>query len=318
MFKNLLDRSLVVLKLSILPCALSAVVSLLAIDAIAMEPPHGPPVEGPWYPGVSLQGVVGDYSGSRLRERFHSEGIFLSSDYYERYGFTVGYNHANVEFVSPTKDVNQDAFFASLRASLTPDYWGGRLGVRVDGHLINNDDPTRASDDVKVVAPVVSFTPFDSMWTIEAAGAFSDYYSNLETRQFSPSIGMAFNEKSDWISLRPTLIDVVNPTPGQTMEDTVALDIKWSHWFDPGNLLRLNSLKVNGMVGEKILNVDLDGASVYNLADTQKGSASTGLEWRVGTHANILLLGGYEAYENKSISDKYDSRSVYLSYSYNW
>lgn len=305
-------------QLSILPCALSTALSLLAVDAIAMETPQGPPLEGPWYPGVSLQGVVGDYSGSSLRERFHGEGIFFSSDYYERYGFTLGYNHAEVTFVAPTQDISQDAFFASLRANLTPDHWGGRLGLRMDGHLINNDDTTRSSDDVKVVAPVVSFSPFDQTWSLEVAGAYSDYYSDLSARQFSPAVGMAFNDKSDWVSLRPTLIDIVNPVAGQVMDDTVALDIKWSHWFDPDNFLRLNSLKANGMVGEKILNVDLDGASVYNLADTQKGSASMGLEWRVGTHASILLLGGYEAYENKAISDKYDSRSLYLSYSYNW
>ncbi|MBF0110170.1 MAG: hypothetical protein HQL76_13450 [Magnetococcales bacterium] len=271
-----------------------------------------------WYPGFTVQGVAGDYSGSSMRERFLSEGLFFSTDWFERYGMTLGYNHTSVTFVSPTQDIEQDAFFASARINLTPDLWHGRLGVRLDGHLIDNDDATHDTDDVKVAAPVISFTPFDQTWHVEAAVAFSDYYGDLEVWQVSPAIGMAFNEKLDWISLRPTLIDVSNPTRAQGLEDAQALDIKWNHWFGPDNLLRLDNLKVGGMVGEKIFGVDLDGASVYNLADAHQGGASLGLEWRIGTQARLLLMGGHEAYENKSIADKYSSNSLYLSYSLNW
>ncbi len=288
------------------------------VAPLCLTPVEGFTNESPWYPGFTLQGVAGDYAGSSQRKHFYSEGLFFSTDWYERYGITLGFNHSNIKFVNATNDIAQDALFAGLRVNLTPDLWNGRLGLRLDGHLINNDDTTRNTDDVKVVAPVVSFVPLDQTWSLEAGAAFSDYFDDLEVLQFSPAIGFAFNEKSDWISLRPTLIDISNPGRAQGVDDTLALDIKWSHWFAPNHPLRLHSLKLNGMVGEKIFGVDLDGASVYNLADTHQGSASLGLEWQVGSQASILLMGGHEAYENKTIADKYGSNSLYLSYSYHW
>jgi hypothetical protein len=113
---------------------------------------------------------------------------------------------------------------------------------------------------------------------------------------------------------------VSNPLLAQNKKSTAAAEVKWSHWFAPGNVLALHKMQVGLLAGERVFAVDGDAAAVYNLADVQRGSATLGLTWKTSDNSHIMLLGGQERYlySNGTIANNYISRFGYVDASVQW
>ncbi len=270
----------------------------------------------PWYFSGSITGVAGTYNDSVQREKFWSGGVTLSADYLERHGITFGYTRSTIKFKG-AESTHQDAYFLSLRKNFTPDGTPGTIGLRLDGHRVNNNDSTGDTDGIWVVAPMISFLPYTKSYYFDLGYAYSDYQNNLDVHQLTPTFGFAFNNASDWVQLRGFFIDTSNAARAQGKDNTAAGQLKWTHWFSP-NFLGVDNASLSGMGGERVYAVDPDTASVYNLADIQTGSAALDLVWRVGDDANVLLHAGHDLYENIPLSNDYGSTSVVLSLSNEW
>ena len=244
-----------------------------------------------WTVSLTPQMTVGRYGGSDLRKDFLNSGLFLQMDYWERAGITLGYSYSRIDFSDENPSVDQDNYYASGRVNLTPDHIPGMIGVRLDGHSIHNNDTIGGTDGVQVIAPVISYTPFDKKFALDLGYAYSDY-ENLYVGQLTPTFSVAFNEGADWLQLRAYLIRFSNPIDDEGNNETAALESKFTHWLSPDNLLKLDNLKANALVGKRMLGVDMDAGLVYNLTDLQRGSASLGAEWRFGEHVNFIMLSG--------------------------
>ena len=269
-----------------------------------------------WTTTLTPQTVVGDYNGSASRESFYGAGLFLNMDYFERGGFALGYNRTHVEFIE-NDNIDQDSYYGSGHLNLTPDQIPGTIGLRLDGHYISNDDASGISDDVSVVAPVISYAPYHKQFSLDLGYAYSSYDA-FYAHQLTPTFSTAFNQGNDWAQFRIYHIQFSEDINTDGKDKTFALEAKLTHWLDPSNILKLDNLKLGGLLGERAYGVDMDGASVYNLSDLQKGSLSVGAEWRIGDRTSLMLLGGQEWYENMATNDNYGSASVYLSLSNQW
>jgi len=273
--------------------------------------------EGDWSVKTDMQALYGNYSGSASRSSLASGGLILSSDYLEKGGFSLAANYTRLAFKTGN-NINQQGYYANVRYNLNFDALPGSVTLRLDGHLVNNNDVTGNTDNVKVVAPQISFINYAKTFYIDLGYARSSYQNNLNVDQFTPTLGFGFNGGADWLQLRGFFIKPSNALRAQNKSSTAAVDVKWSHWFAPGSWHHLEKMQLGGLVGERIYTVDNDAAAVYNLADIQRGSFSLALQWRLAESVSLMLMGGNEAYINNTIGDNYDNRFVYLDISKIW
>jgi len=270
-----------------------------------------------WRITSDVQAQFGSYSKSLLRDNVSSAGAIVAADYLDKAGFTVAGSGTKVKFKT-TPTITQQSYFLSGRYHLFLDALPGILTLRLDGHAINNNDTTGNTDGVRVIAPQLSFTNFDKTWYVDLGYARSTYKNNLTLNQYTPTLGLGFNEQADWLQVRGYLIDVSNPARAQNKKSTAAGEVKWSHWFAPGNVLALHKMQLGLLAGERVFAVDGDAAAIYNLADVQRGSATLGLTWKTSDNSHIMVLGGQERYLDNTIGNSYTSRFGYVDASVQW
>jgi len=273
--------------------------------------------EGSWDVKTDIQANYGSYSKSKLRNNISSSGVILSADYLDLGGFSLAANTTQIQYKA-APSISQQSYFASLRSKVYLDALPGVLTLRLDGHLINNNDVTGNTDGVRVIVPQISFMDFDKSYYLDFGYARSTYKNQLNIDQFTPTVGFGFNEQADWLQLRGYLIRSSNALRSQGKKSTTAVDAKWTHWFAPDNWLALDQMSVGVLGGERIYAVDGDAAAVYNLADIQRGSASLALQWKLSETMRWMIVAGQENYIDQTINNSYNSRFVYTNVSVAW
>ncbi|MGN7610759.1 hypothetical protein ACQZV8_01595 [Magnetococcales bacterium HHB-1] len=296
---------------------------LLGLTTSALSLPATAEEAKDWYARLDLSGMYGAYQDSNLRSSVASQGVTLSLDYLEQWGITVGLKNSHVNFspVSSTSDpdINQLSFFASGRKIFTPDGLPGKLITRMDFHTINNDDGTGNTDNVDAFAPQIAFVDYGKRYYLDLGYAYSSYPNDFEVNQWAPTVGFAFNNAADWLQIRGYFISLTDPNQiNSAVDDTAAVELKLTHWFDPSSPLKLDSVQLGTLIGERVFAVDFDGAEVFNLADTQTGSYSLTGNWRLDDNLDLSLLLGYSTYENKSTQDRYDSPIFFVNVGKQW
>jgi hypothetical protein len=276
-----------------------------------------------WYMRMDVQALYTDYSGSVQRGSLGNLGFFVRADYLERGGVTFGYNRTSLTGEEAGPDIEQDNIFVSGRWQTTPDWASGRVTLRLDGYSISNDDATGATDDVRVIAPQVSYLNYDQTFYFDLGYAESSYGDSvliadtLDVEQWTPTLGFGFNEQRDWLQLRAYLIEPSSPVRAQNEEATAALQVNWTHW-STNRILGIDNFRYSVLLGERVYAVDPDAGSIYNLSDLQTGAATIGAEWLPGEKSRVLLLLGVERYEERNIGEEYDSAFAYLNFTYSW
>jgi len=270
-----------------------------------------------WSVKTDIQGLYSNYSGSQQRKSLSNSGVIISADYLDKGGFSIAANYSKLA-LNTGNNITQQGYFANARYNLYFDALPGPLTVQINGHFINNNDVSRNTDNVNVIAPQVSFLNYAKTFYLDVGYARSTYQNNLTVDQFTPTLGFAFNQKNDWFQMRGFFIKPSNPLRAQNKNSTSAADIKWSHWFAPGAWHRIEKMQLGALVGERIYAVDNDAAAVYNLSDIQRGSVSLALQWRLSESTKLMLMGGNERYLNNVINDSYNNRFAYIDLSKTW
>jgi hypothetical protein len=301
------------------PCKLAVIAALLSGGAANAQ--DG---DGPWYKRTDVQGLLGSYEDSTERDRLQNFGVFLRADYLERGGFTVGVNRTVLNGGAGIEDISQSAVFLSGRRNLTPDWASGQITLRLDGHVVSNDDATGDTDDVRVIAPQISYLNFARTFYADIGFSRSSYGDSLinpqalEVDQVTPTLGFGFNEQRDWLQLRGYFISPSAPQRAQNEDETAALEIKWTHWPTTPSLLNVDNYRVAVLAGERIYAVDHDAGIIFNLVDLQTGGLSLGAEWAPSERNRILLIAGVEQYEDRIASEEYEHGFLYLNFTHEW
>lgn len=299
-----------------------ATATLLAVACLAANAGE---VYSPWTLKATPQASIGTYSGAPTRDRVSGYGVFVDGQYLERGGITLGATHSDLKYKLGLPTLRQDSAFISGRLSLTPDALPGRLTFRLDLHQANNTDTSKETDGVRVAAPQISFMNFDNTFYIDLGYAGSRYGNSaigngsLRVRQWTPTLGFAFNGGADWLQLRAYDVRVDNSRRALDTSRTNALEAKWTRYFTPQGMLP-EQIEAGALLGKRIYGVDGDAASVYNLADVQRGGAFAGARWTVGPLARLLLSAGYDRYEtsNGASRSNYTARYLYGGVSFHW
>ncbi len=276
-----------------------------------------------WYVTATASAMPGQYSGSVERDNIFSGSLILNADYLDSFSFAVAYNNTKINFKDVGQGpfaINQNSFAGRLQYHFYMDSLGGRITTQLIAHTISNNDATKQTDEVTVVAPKIAYMNYAKDLYMDVEYVQSDYpnNSNLKMQQFTPSIGFGFNQNSDWFRLKAYLIKSSDKALSQGEESLTSVDIKWSHWLAPDAVLGLNSFFIDVLAGKRIFAVDNDAFTVYNLADVQQGSVLLGFGWQPVEDFDVTLIAGVEKYENKIINNTYNQQYLYVSLTKSW
>jgi len=304
--------------------------------------------EEDWYLKGSGQLLFKSYAGSTKLENLSGFGVFLSGDYLEQSGLTVGYNSSQTNYKSVLssglQETDETILYLSGRSNFHLDQLPGRLTLRLDAYVGNDKLRFRSTapglsmgggvsqqvvtetvkDKFVVVYPTISFLNYAKSFYADLGYAHSSYHSDdndsddLDIDQWSPTLGWGFNRSYDWLQLRAYLISLSASNRVAGKDSTSALEAKWIHWFSAGAPLSLHSTRLTVVVGERLYAVDSDTYSLFNIADLQTGAISIGAEWKLSEQASMFFQGGYEAYEDLLLNDRYSSTYIYVYMSQNW
>jgi hypothetical protein len=278
-----------------------------------------------WDTKLDIQTSYGSYSNSEQRKDKWSTGLYITADYLDTIGFTVGYNRTGINYQQGINSLEQNAYYVSIKKYFTPDILPGKFTFRIDGHYIDNNDPTNNSDEGKIIAPQISYLAFDKSHYFDLGFAYSNYadmpqfnIGSLNIYQWTPTFGFGFNQNYDWLQLRGYFIHSSNSLRTHGLNGTIAVEGKLIHYFKPDAFSSIDRLQLILLVGQRTYAVDSDTGSVYNLSDIQKGSVSFEGTWELTKNWSLTLNSGVEQFENKNSNDKYYHPYGFLNISKTW
>ncbi len=276
-----------------------------------------------WYVSTSISALAATYSGSEQRNSQQSSSLLVSADYLDNAGVTLFYNRSEIDFKAINgvdNDIEQNAFATRLHYRFFSDTLAGSLTPQLVLQGISNNDVTTRSDEVSVIAPRLAYLSYGKRFYVDLEYSLSRYPNNsdLEISQWSAGIGLGFNRRADWLSLRPYVITSSDERLTQGESSVQALELKWLHWFGPDAFLGVRQLSLGAMAGKRMYAVDHDSFAVYNLADMQEGSLQAGLSWALPAGMNLTSILGSEQYNNSAINNRYRQNYLYLNLSKQW
>lgn len=291
----------------------------------AADPKAKSKAAGEWTLRATPQLVYGRYSKSAVRDSFTTAGGTFDAQYGDRGGFAVGATHTRLTYSDLTPALEQNAGYLSGRASFTPDRLPGTLTARADIHRVNNTDPSNETNQVRVVAPQLSFLSTDKAQYFDLGYAYSRYgesslgKDSLAVRQWTPTVGFALNQGADWLQLRLYDISFQSSARTQDRSGTDALEGKWTHNMTQQRWVP-EQIQFSALVGRRLYAVDSDTALVYNLADMQTGAMGVGARWKVAPSVQLQLNGGYSRYESQAggLTTNYSGSHVYTGINAQW
>ena len=272
----------------------------------------------PFFFNVATSATRGVYIDSSHRESMSESEVSISGEYLDDGGVTAGYGKTFVWMKVADMNIEQQHRFVSGRMYFWPHILQGRLTTRFDAHQINNNDVTGETDGVIVVAPQLSWLSYDASLYFDLGYANSRYRNQLDVHQYTPTVGMGFNDNADWIQLRGYQISGLNPARVVGKTQTSGMDVKWIHYFASRAALVPSFFSLGVMTGERSFAVDMDAMSVANLADLSTGSATLLLAWDIKTWGSFSVLAGKNRYRDVDFSNNYTLNLVYANFTLKW
>lgn len=256
-----------------------------------------------WTFSATPQATTGRYAGSTTRNKVGTAALQVDAQYLERGGLSANVGHTKLSYNNGAADLVQNNGFLSGYLNFTPDRSGGRVVTRADVYRLNNNDPTNETDGVSIFAPQVSFRSFNNAAYFDLGMAFSRYGNSnvagrgdLRVRQTNPTLGFAFNNRSNLLQLRVYDERYSNSIRANNRTKTDALEVKLTQYLQPlGWSPELVTFGV--LAGRRMYGVDPDSAVAYNLADMQKSSYSLLGQWKLSQAVRLIASGSIERYE---------------------
>jgi hypothetical protein len=249
-----------------------------------------------WKVSLNPSYTIASYQGSTNRQNLYEKGFTLSTVYKEELGLTLGLSNTFINFDGGAyTDQNNSLLSGNWKyAALTvPGKWNARFDI----HSIKNNDTTGNTDQVKTLAPQLSWTSNTGALYLDLGYARSTYLNNLSVHQFTPTIGFSLNDGYDWVQIRGYAISGMNPERAVGKSATSAVDFKWTHYLTPArSAYKPASFSVGLMAGEKLYAVDMDAQSVANIADVQTSGINVAGNWTISKASKLMLLAGQSGF----------------------
>jgi len=266
----------------------------LLLIAIHLLPLGTLQAEQAWQVDTELLHAQGNYHDSYTMNRQRSDGLRVSGEYQKQWGMRAGLVSTtidlNASLASPPA-VHQQNWLLSSYLHLPSSSTLGRWTVQLDAHRIENDTTQGDSNGVHVIAPQIRWASASAPIILGLSYAQSHYKDSPTTRQYTPSIGLGFNQNKYWLQVDLYAIDHLEPSHALGQSSTRGTDIKLTQFLNPGETWKPRSITVGIETGKKYHAVDMTSQTVYNLPMINTGGANITAAWPLstGTALNLQL-----------------------------
>lgn len=265
-----------------------------------------------WSGYTDVSWLTGAYSGDTTRTSVNAYGASINLSYLERAGIKVA--GSQLSLTDNGNAITQQSAFVSAYMNYFCDTFGGVFTFRLDTHQADLSDDLTYKDSVRAYAPQISFLNYQKNFYLDLGYSVSTYDLGLEAKQYTPTLGFAFNQGSDWLQMRGYLIDTTDTVSG-VVSSTQAAEFKLTHWTELGSVF--SQLFVHALVGERILAVDGDAAAIYSLVDKQQGGGAIGAAWKSDYVDGTVMLS-VDQYLNQTSNATYTNSIAYINISKSW
>lgn len=239
-----------------------------------------------WQLNAELLHAQGNYHDSYTMNRQRSGGLRVSGEYQKQWGVSAGLVATTIDLNSShgsNPAIHQQNWLLSSYLHLPSSPTSGRWTIQLDTHRIENDTTQGDSDGVNVIASQIRWASTSAPITLGLSYAQSHYKDSPTTRQYTPSLGLGFNQNKYWLQMDLYVIDHLEPSRALGQSRTRGTDIKLTHFLSPGKTWKPRSITVGIETGKKFHAVDMTSQTVYNLPMTNTGGASIAAMWPLGT-----------------------------------
>ncbi|MGD8567973.1 MAG: hypothetical protein PVJ39_07785 [Gammaproteobacteria bacterium] len=297
--------------------------------------------DGDWRTKGTAQGYLQLYSGSDEREGTYNIGGYFSGDYLDSTNISFGYNFTYVDFKN-NAELSEHVFYLSGQRHFFPDNLPGKITARLDiyagrdtlryrsgsapshrGHrttTVTGSSTIEETTDISVYQPQLSFINYSKTLYADIGYAHSEYNNSptIKANQLTPTLGFGWNDSYDWLQLRGYLISVDNADTAYDDDQFNSLEMTYTHWFVDKGGPQMELVRFSVLAGKRVLAVDPDAAAIYATADTQTGSFTASVQWKLSPTTKMLALGAYGRNENSAINDEYNSLLFYVNLQQQW
>lgn len=276
-----------------------------------------PALDWKWELSPSVTG--GSYQDSATRRSYLETGITLGANYRDQGGLKLGVSTTTIGKKNGAPDTEQSSQLLSGYWTVSDLTLGGRWTARLDLHGVRNNDQSGITDGASVWAPQLSWLSVDRTLYADLGLAQSRYQGGLTVNQATPTLGIGFNNRYDWLQLRSYQISGLNPALSAGKTSTSAFEAKWTHYFAPGTAGYLPTFLTAGLMGgERIYAVDMDAQSVANLPDLHTGSATLGAGWQLAKSTRLFVLLGHNRFRDSLTDTAYRLNVAHATVSFDF
>ena len=236
--------------------------------------------------------MTGQYTDSLTMNSQRGTGIRLTGINNAQWGITAGLQTTRIEMapITQTSTQNQDNWLLSGYIHSPSIVWPGRWTVQLDTHHILNNTLTGDSNDVRVIAPQLSWLSSSHPLKLDLGYASSRYTGSANTRQVNPGIGFGFNQNQNWVQVRAYVISNLDPARALGHTITRGTDFKVTQFLRSHETWIPSSVTLGLERGEKFHAVDMLTQTTYNLPMLNEGGENIAATWKISDQSDLSIL----------------------------
>ena len=302
--------------------------------------------ESNWFLSASANFNISTFSKAQNIDSQNELGLFIDADYLESFSLSAGLIYQN-QGLNSFSNISNSIQYLGAAYHMYPESLPGKLTFSIETYKESENTTVRTTrtmgpgtgpgmpptviteteiinDSLKIYNPVISYLNYKKTFYADLGYANSEYGSTdsaigvLKVKQWTPTIGFAFNDQYDWLQIRHYNIDLSNDIRSPDVTKTTANEIKLTHWFENKEDTSLDNIQFIVLSGERLFAVDHDARKIYNLADMQTAIYSIGGNWKHLNGNRFYIYAGIEEYEDTSSNEDFNNVFLYLGYKINW
>lgn len=245
-----------------------------------------------WQVDAALMQAQGNYQDSYTMNRQHSDGLRISGEYQKQWGISAGLVATNTELHPAralTPVMQQQNWLLSSHLHMPSTSTPGRWTIQLDTHRVENDTTQGDSNGVNVIAPQIRWTSASAPIALGLSYAQSSYKDSPITRQYTPSLGIGFNQNKSWLQIDLYAITNLDPSRALGQSSTRGTDIKLTQLLSIGETWTPRRITIGIETGKKYHAVNMASQTVYNLPMTNTGGASLTAAWALTANTALDL-----------------------------
>ena len=275
--------------------------------------------ESPWENTLSIDYLKGNYSGDTTKEDVDGVGISLKMDYLGQYQVSLGYQKVTIDYDElslPINSVTQlsqkdNRFDGSM--VFYSDMLNGKFTPGIQYQSIEGDLSSAELGDMTTKGAYLRYLNNSQSFYLDGHYSQSNYDEGIDVNQQDFAIGFSMFNASTWLQARFYIIE-----SDSFVDNYQATDFIVKFWYKSHDHFVPESIYFSAMSGSRMLAVNPDTQSVWNLNEEHIENASFGADWVTLYRIKFSLVVAHNKYQLLTNEDTYTNSIAYIKLAKRW